>query len=276
MIKQSLVVLALLAGTASAQPGATGEPAPPPNVTGDAAIDAAIAKAQAQAPSLISFGEGALRRARRAIAIGPSVGVWGTAFLEPGDVDAALSFGIGLEKFDVPVLPELDTMQELITERIKGQAKDRVKQALAGRAVDPVQLDQIAAQAYADARKEVLAVEHTQPHTMEKPSFTLAIEANRLIGADRWLGRLRLGVGVWKLTIGASAAFGRVCRGPAGCDDIKVFAGPEVIAHVLTSKNPRSNVVDGFVRFDIQTYGRGDNTTYDQVVVGARFLLDLI
>ena len=276
MIKQSLVVVALLAGTASAQPGATGEPAPPANVTGDAAIDAAIAKAQAAAPSVESFGEGALRRARRAIAFGPTVGLWGTAFVEPGDVDAARSFGIGLEKFDVPVLPELGTIQDVIVERIKGQAKDRVKQAVAGRAVDPVELDQIAAQAYTDARKEVLAVHHRQPQTMEPPSFTIAAEANRLFGADRWLGRLRLGVGVWKLTLGASASFGHVCRGGAGCDDLKVFAGPEVIAHVLTSKNPRANVVDGFVRFDIQTYGRGDNMTYDQVVIGARFLVDLI
>ena len=45
---------------------------------------------------------------------------------------------------------------------------------------------------------------------------------------------------------------------------------------MLTSKEPRSNVVDGFVRFDVQATGRADGTTYDQVVLGARFLVDAI
>ena len=60
------------------------------------------------------------------------------------------------------------------------------------------------------------------------------------------------------------------------CDDgVKVFAGPELVAHFLTSKNPRASVVDVFVRADLQTTGRGAET-YDQLVLGARYLLDVL
>lgn len=260
-----LIALAVTTRVAAAQPA-----------DNDALIDQAVAKAQAAAPSIKTYAEGTLRRARRAIAVGPTVGAYGTAFIHPGDVDGALTIGVGLEMFDVPVLPEIDSVQDKIIERAKAQAKARAEQLYQGRKPDPVEVDQLAAQAYADARKEVLAVQATQPKTLEDPSFTLALEADRLLAADRWLGRLRLGVGVSKVTLGLSASFGRACRGDGCNDSVHLFAGPEVSMHILTSKEPRSNVIDGFARFDLQATGRSDGTTYDQIVLGARFLLDAI
>lgn len=265
MIRYSFLVLALLTTAAGAQPGAPS----------DAELDAAIAKVQAEAPSLKTVARGTLRRARRAISIGPTVGVWSAAFLDPGELDAALTFGIGLETFKVPVLPSVETLKTLIAERMKAQLKDRIKAAFQGKPVDPIALDTMAAQIYQEVRDEVLGLENVRAKTMERPQYTIGFEANRLFGAERWLGRTRVGIGVWKLTVGLSAAVGRVCRGGTCDDGIKAFVGPELVAHFLTSKNPRASVVDVFARADFQASGRGVET-YDQLVLGARFLLDLI
>ena len=205
-----VIAIAVTARVAAAQPGATQpEVQAQAQVSTDAMLDQAIANARASAPAIKSYAEGALRRARRAIAVGPTVGLWSAAYIDPKDVDGALTIGFGLETFDVPVLPELDTIQDALVERAKSLAKERAEQMFHGQKPDPVVLDQIAAQAYVDVRKEVVAVDQTKPKTIEEPSFTLALEADRLLAADRWLGRARVGFGVWKLTVGASASFGR-------------------------------------------------------------------
>jgi hypothetical protein len=276
MIRHSLLVLVVLTSVASAQPGETqpAEPAPAA-VTGDDNLDAAIAKAQAAAPSIETVARGTFRRARRAISIGPTIGLWSAAIIDPGDIDAALTVGIGVEMFKVPVLPDMQTVKTLINERVKAQLKDRVKAAFQGHPVEPMALDALAAEVYAEVRDEILGVRDVRGKTMERPRYSIGFEANRVFGAERWLGRTRVGIGVWKLTLGISAAVGRVCRGPTCDDGIKFFSGPEVVVHFLTSKKPRASVVDAFMRFDFQVSGRGTVETYDQLVLGGRFLLDV-
>jgi hypothetical protein len=272
-----LIALAIAGHVAYAQPGETAPSAPaPPPADNDSMVDQAIARAAAAAPTVEHVAMGALRRARRSVSVGPTVGLSTTAILQPGDVDAALSFGLGLELFDVPVMPSMEAIQELVKDRVKTEAKDRMKQVFAGRQPDPVEVDQLVAQIYADVRKEILGLDNVRPRTFEKPELSVALEANRLFRADRWLGRARLGIGVWKLTLGLTSAVGHVCRGD-GCDDrVKVFVGPEIVVHALTSPNPRANVFDVFLRADLQANGRGTDGTYDQVMLGARFLLDVI
>ncbi|HSD86100.1 MAG TPA: hypothetical protein VLB44_01250 [Kofleriaceae bacterium] len=279
MIKPSLVLIALaIAGHAAyAQPGET----PPVSGQGDAQVqqetllDQAIAQARANAPTIERVAMGTLRRARRSISIGPTVGLWSAAFIDPGDIDAALTFGIGVEMFKVPVLPDVETLQDLITERVKAQAKQRIVQVFQGRQPDPIEINQIVLQVYEDVRKEILGLENVRAKTMERPAFSFALEANRLFAADRWQGRLRAGIGIWKFTLAGSFAVGRACRG-TGCDDgVKMFAGPEVVLHFLTSKNPRASVLDAFLRADFQVNSRGTET-YDQLVLGGRYLFDLI
>lgn len=55
---------------------------------------------------------------------------------------------------------------------------------------------------------------------------------------------------------------------------VKAFIGPEIVVHALPSKDPRASVIDAFVRADFQANGRGVET-YDQLVLGARYLLDV-
>ncbi|HEX5060696.1 MAG TPA: hypothetical protein VFV99_15110 [Kofleriaceae bacterium] len=273
MIRNSLLVVAALTAVADAQPGAQLQ------VSGDASaqvnLDQLVAQAEAAAPSIETVVRGTVRRARRAISIGPTVGLWSAAIIDPGDIDAALTFGIGFETFKVPVLPDIDTLRALIQERVKAQLKDRIKAVFQGRPPDPLELNAIAAQVYLDVRDEILGVKNVRGKTMERPQFTVGFEANRLFGAERWLGRTRVGIGVWKVTLALSTTVGRVCRG-AGCDDnVKVFIGPEVVAHFMTSKSPRASVIDAFLRADFQANGRGIET-YDQLTIGVRYLLDLI
>jgi hypothetical protein len=284
MVRHSLLVIALLTSTAVAQPGDTGPSEPPPNTTDamppptgvDALdLDALVARAEAVAPSLETVARGAFRRARRSISIGPTAGLWSAAIMQPGELDAALTFGFGIEAFKVPVLPDMATLKALIQERLEAQLKDRVKAALARRPVESVDLDQILAQVYADVRDEILGMKDIRGKTMERPRYSVGFEANRVFGAERWLARTRVGIGVWKLTLGLSVAAGRVCRGAPGCDDIRLYSGPEIVAHFLMSKKPRASVVDVFARFDLQTTGRATDTTYDQLVLGARYLLDV-
>jgi len=281
MIQHSLLVLVLLTSAAIAQPGAT-PPTEPPAPTGvpigdsrfEAELDALIAKAQAEAPTIETVARGAFRRARRALSIGPTVGLWTAAIIDPGDLDAALTIGIGFETFDVPVLPTMETLQDLIVERVKAQMKQRIVDTFQGRRPEPLELDAFVKQVYQDVRNEVLGLENVRPKTFERPKLTVGFEANRLFGADRWLGRTRVGIGVWKVTLALSAAVGRVCRGGTCDDGVKAFIGPEIVLHALTSDQPRASVIDAFVRADFQANGRGVET-YDQIVLGARYLLDI-
>ena len=297
MLRHSLVVLAVLTSNAFAQPGATPptepppqppqqQPAPPPEAQPPVLVkdehghtnvdlDAAIARAEAAAPTIEGIARGTFNRARRAISIGPTAGLWTAAFIEPGEVDAALTFGIGLETFKVPVFPDMQTIKALINERVKAQLKDRLKAAFKGQTVEPMDLDRMAVEVYTEVRDEILGKKNVRAKTMERPGYTIGFEANRVFGAERWLGRTRVGVGVWKVSLVLSAMFGRVCRGGECDDKIKGWIGPEVVAHFLVSKKPRASVVDVFLRFDIQATGRVDTSTYDQAVLGVRYLLDV-
>lgn len=286
-----LVALAITTGTAVAQPGATpptpeadaapqlDQPPPqqeqPPQAEHEKLIGQLIERVHDAAPMIGSIAGGTWRRFRRSISIGPTAGVWSGAIVDPGNVDVALTFGIGFERFKVPVLPTVDSMKELLIDTIKDKAKDRLKQIIATRQVDPAELERMAKEIYEEVRNEVLGLNSNRGKTLERPSWNVAIEANRLFVAERWLGRVRAGIGIWKLTVGASVAVGRVCRSETCDDGVKLFVGPELVLHAMTSKDPRSSVVDVFLRGDFQANSRGMET-YDHATLGLRFLLDVI
>lgn len=274
-----LLVLVCLSHVAFAQPSETApqptQPPPPPQQQQPVDLDAIIAKVQSEQPTMMTVAKGTFRRARRAVAIGPTVGLWSAAFIDPGETDAALTFGIGIETFKVPVVPDMETLKTLVMERVKAEVKSRAIDVFKGRQMEPFEAEQFVRQVYADVRAEILGLENVRAKTLERPKYTVGFEANRLFGAERWMGRTRVGLGVWKVTVALSASFGRVCRGE-GCDDVRAFIGPEVVLHIIPRKNPRANVIDVFLRSDFQANGRAPDTTYDQLVIGTRILLDLI
>src|SRR3954471_19105437 len=169
MIQHSLLVLVLLTSTAIAQPG-TPTPAERPAPAGTD-LDALIAKAQAEAPTIETVVRGTFRRARSALSIGPTVGLWTGMIIGPGDIDAALTIGVGFETFKVPVLPELETIQDLIVERVKAQLKQRIIETFKARQPARLELETLAKQVYEDVRSEILGLENVRPKTFERPQF---------------------------------------------------------------------------------------------------------
>lgn len=205
--------------------------------------------------------ERTVARMRRSIAIGPTVGTWGGYAPSPASTDVALALGVGIETFDIGSLPDV---QELVVEKTKAKLRERLEhaQGIPSRA----ELEELAREVYAEAKADALAQLTAAPRTFEPPKLGIALEADRLSRADVWQLRLRAGVGVGPVTVGATAAY--------GFGDSSVHVGPEIVAHALLSDGARTPLLDAFVRYDFEVAHREMNT--DTVVVGARFLLDAI
>jgi hypothetical protein len=277
MKRASWVVTALAitaTATATAQPDP--QPSPPPGeepapryLFGPEAIEALIDDIAANAPSLEKIAKGTLRRGRRAISIGPTLGAYGAAQPSPGEYDLAATFGLGMELFKIPVLPTRKNFRALVIERAKAKLKQVVIDELRGKELDPLELKAMADAIWIEAAKEILGMENIRSKTIERPRMTLAVEGNYLVSSGTWAARLRTGVGVWKLTMGVSV-------GAAFTDpETSLFAGGEFVVHFLTSKGARASVVDVFVRGDFEVRNR-DVANTDTVVLGVRYLLDLI
>jgi hypothetical protein len=230
-------------------------------------VDQVIAKVASEAPTIKTVAYGTLRRARRAVAFGPTIGYYGGFVPAQDDGEHALTFGLGVEVFKVPILPDSETIKALIIERIKGKIKDQLFARLGGRPADPVTVEGLVKEIYQDVRQEVLGLENRRNKHMERPRFNIALEVNRLWRADQWLPRLRVGIGIWKFTLGAAAGVGLGGR-------TKGYLGPEIVWHWLTNTRERSPVIDLFTRLDFELRDR--DTNGDQIVFGVRFLLDAI
>ena len=273
MSKRGLVVVALVGaigmGRAHAQPGETPAAEPPKPAGPGLDADALLAQVAASSPTIEKLVRGTFRRARRAISVGPTVGLYGATIVSPGKADLALTFGLGVETFKVPVLPDIDHLKEAVTERAKAKLGDAIKARFAGNPPDTATLEQMVREIWEEAVQEVLGLEDVRPKTMELPQFTLGLEGNRYFDGGVWMTRLRVGVGVWKFTVAGSLS--------AAFTDPKtsVFTGVEVVAHFLMSKNPRASVLDVFLRGDFEVRNRGTQNT-DTIALGVRYLLDVL
>jgi len=269
-MKKSLGILVVLGTTtlAVAQPA---EPAPPTggeagvHVDLDRVIDDVVRRITG--PEIEKLVRGTVRRARRAIALGPTVGAWVAHVPSPDVQEEAVTFGLGLEVFKIPVLPTLTNAKALLEERVRAKVRGIVVAQFRGVPPEPIELERLAREAFEEAKAELFDDANTRAKVWERPRFSLGLEGNRLLEAEAWMTRLRVGVGIWKLTLAGSFAVGFG-------DDTTVFTGVELGTHFLLSKRARSPVVDVFVRADFEVTDRDANT--DHVTVGARFLLDLI
>lgn len=265
----SLACLLLAVAPVLAQPGAEPPPTPPPapvqgsvQVEGTFDVDAALQRLATNAPVLERIAKGTLKRARRAIAIGPTVGAWAGYLPDPGETETAITFGLGLEVFKIPVLPTPDNLKQIAIERAKAKiAAGGLPAAGAG--------EQFVREVWDDVVKEILGMEDIRGRTMERPRLTLALEANRYLDAEAWATRLRVGIGISRVTLAGS--FAVAFTDPR----TSVFTGLELVTHFLLSKQPRSSVVDVFFRADFEVRNR-DLANVDTFVLGTRFLLDVL
>ena len=262
MTRLIVVLLLSATGVAMAQPV---EGDTKVSIDLDALVDQTFARIGA--PEVEKIARGTVRRARRAIAIGPTVGGWFAYAPGPEATEQAVSFGIGLEVFKIPIMPGVETFKALVQERLKAKVRQQIADRFKGVPPEPLEIERIVGEAFEEAKAEILGEKDIRSKTLERPRFSVGLEANRLFESELWMTRLRLGVGVWKLTVGGSLAAGFG-------DDTLVFVGPELSMHLLLAKGARSPVVDVFVRGDFAATHR--DLDGDHVSVGARFLLDLI
>jgi hypothetical protein len=205
-----------------------------------------------------------VERVRRAVAFGPFAGAM-PVIPGSGDVDGAVSFGLGLWLFKVPIIPDQDTIEAIVMERARARLEQAV-QAARLRGEKPTEDDLV--NLGRDIYRRLLAefLDERAPRVWEKPRFHLHLEAARLFGAGSWQTRTTATLGVWRISLGPSLMvdFG---------DDTDLFLGPEMTLRLLPWKGLRSPVVDLFLRVDfaVTEDERGSLTSF-----GGRFALDLI
>src|SRR5262245_23755024 len=177
---------------------------------------------------------GALQRARRAVSFGPMLGGAPVYAPSPGSGDGALSFGLELNLFDVPVAPTPDALHEMIVERTKARVTELVADRIQhGRPrPDRHELAELARKVFEDVKAEITAELAVQPKLLEKPRLSLAVEATRLFRSEAWQTRLVAGIGIKVVTIGPTlgAHFG-------AANDF--FLGGEIAAHLTPGDGPR-------------------------------------
>ncbi len=209
------------------------------------------------------IGMNALERARRSIAIGPFIGLHGVR--GPGnDMDGAISFGIGLSRFDVPIIPDRSEIESILKDRFKALFIQKFNEALQGdvngRGIDP---KQIAKQAWNDVLSAYLKGRKHQ--MLEKPGLRLHAEATKLFVQDAWQGRITASIGIGPIALGFSGG------GEFG-DANFAFVGIEATKPLVFGE-ARTPVLELFGRLD-RGFGEGHNDL--DASLGARFLLDIL
>ncbi len=279
MLARVLLMIAASTSVAYAQPAPTDPPPPsaeppldPPPPPQPPAADEATLEAKLEQQVDRWFGQGAtaqiggrvgdaISRARRSVSIGPTVGGFAGYFPDASQSDFAITFGIGVELFKVPILPTPERLKQLAIERAKKRLKEQPQQI--------GDVEALTKQVWDDVLAEVGEMENYRARTLERPKASIGLEGNRLFDSEVWFVRLRGGIGISKITLGASlsAAF----TDP----DTSFYAGAEVVLHAMMSKKPRSSVVDIFARGDFELANR-DVANTDFFVLGVRYLLDVL
>lgn len=208
------------------------------------------------------LGVNALQRARRAIALGPFAGAMGVVSLD-GDAEAALSFGLSLSTFKIPIVPDRKTVERILMERFKARFQDKLKAALLG-GTPPAKedLQTLAREIWQEILEEF--IEEGRQRKWEYPGFHAHLEGARLVDLEDWNARATFAIGLGR------ASYGLTLAGQFG-DANSFLLGPEVSVQLLLGKR-RTPIVDLFGRVDFPVVN-GDSAL---VSLGARFVLDII
>lgn len=237
--RAALVVLALAGGAAAAQP--------PPR----------------------DLARQAIFRARRAFAVGPTVGLAGTLALGgDGDGDGLFTFGLALRAFDIGI-PTASRVRALVEERVRARVGEHVRAMIAEGGGEPTdaELRAYARQIVAEVRDEIIADFYAPPRVLEPPRLAADLEVARLLDGAAWQLRAGVGLGLKVVTVGPTVAllFG---------GDVGLALGGELAVHLLPGDGPRSLVVDLYLRGDLAVTDRGARA--DVVSLGARLVVDIL
>lgn len=211
---------------------------------------------------------GAVQRARRSIAVGVTVG-GGVAYLpSPERAEYPISFGLGVDLFKIPIVPDLARVREIVIERTKERVAERVKdQMLAGNTPSGDEITQLAHQIGDEIAAEVMGEMSAHPKLVEKPRLAVDLEGAYLPRAKVWQLRLTAGFGISYVTLGPTIVVN--LTSPRG-----LLLGGELATHLLPTHGSRSPVIDLFVRFDAGVTSASKHA--NQVTFGTRLLLDFL
>lgn len=209
------------------------------------------------------IGKRTVKRARRAVAIGPTAG--GSLLISDGDYDGAISMGLGLYLFDVAVVPSVATMSEALQGTAKREALARAKHMIAtGAAPAGMSADDLAAAIFEEVRAELMRQLLAEGKKFEKPRLTIDLEAGYQLAAEAWNFRTSATVGLGRVSLGPTLHVSK-----AG-----VALGPELALRLLGNRGPRPPVLGLFIRADFALSDRDANA--DMYSLGFRALLDLL
>lgn len=204
----------------------------------------------------------ALRRGRRAFALGPFIG-GGPAFAtEGGDVDLHLTGGLALTRYDIDIFVSPDRIADLVKERALELLSERL-----GNRAPPSRgdLERVVARVIEDVKRELLL--GLVPRRFERPGFKLALEVDHLLDAGAWELRGLAGIGISRVFVTTGLV------GQAD-DGLALVIPLELSVPMLLSDSLRAPAVEWFGRIDFAVTDR--DARADRVVLGARLSLDVL
>jgi hypothetical protein len=221
---------------------------------------------QSRAALVAQIAKRSLARARRSLTLGPSISVAPLLTLDSNATDVQVSLGLDLLRYRIPPLPSPERMGELVKSRVRSEVARRLAaRAVGGARPTSADRERIAREVWRDIKSELLL--ETQPRKLEKPGFALRLELDHMIDAGSWNVRLMAGIGV-------GPVFLSLGPGMEVDDGVALVFPIEISRPVLISRGLRSPVIEPFVRAEVVATDRSDRE--DRILVGARFLLDLI
>ena len=209
--------------------------------------------------------QGITGRLRRSIAIGPFVGAAVGSSFEPQATLAGVSFGLGLYRLRVPIVPDLEG---LVRDRLRAKLAAHVRAH--GGVVDAASnLGQIgrdlAEEVYAELRAELA------PRTRERPGLSVQAEGIAWLEPGGGQARLGVGYGVGPISIGLGAG---LTIDPGAGEDRKVgmVFSTELGLRLTPIGRARTPLFDLHARAEVAVVNREATPA---IVVGTRVLLDV-
>lgn len=281
LARSVLTALVVMATTAHAQPEGS--------AAGSAAAGVTIDLPELQLPAVTlpvsedelatmwNIAKGSFNRARRAIALGPEVGISiGRLAAATAELETPISFGLGLVVFKVPVLPSMDLVRDVIRARVKARLIEQLKIAMAGGQVSPPRqqdIERLAVEIYESLRAEILGQMAARARRFERPRFGIHLEGGFWPRASEGEGRLTGLYGLGRISIGPTLALHVRSDAPDFEGGLGGSFGVEVDFHIMMSTGPRSHPAIVYMRGESGVTSKVD---YQLVSLGVRLMLDAI
>jgi hypothetical protein len=210
----------------------------------------------------VTIAKRALRRGRRAFALGPYIAAGPTFTTQGFDPDVHVGGGLALTRYDISIFISPDRVAEMI----KSRATELLIQRYATLStLSRADLERLIAEVIEEVKAELML--QLVPRRFEPPGFKVALEVDHLIDAGAWQIRGLAGLGVSRVFLSS----GLVVETGGGT---RAVLPVELSVPMLLSDGLRSPAVEWFGRIDIAITDRTEAD--DRFVIGARVSLDVI